>query len=382
MKQGGWPTIMVALCTEFEVTLAPMRDLHRNYWGQRNQGVAFHKVDLHRKRKGVCGRSTVLTEGICEDIITTNDKFWGRLSTRKLTGKLMEMGHNFSYKTIWRWCQALECRRLKRYIKPKLRRRHKINRIKHVLDDLKKDRNDNPLQYDSETLGEKVYHIVDFDDVVHLDEKWFYLLHDGTPCRVFPNADGTFTFPNPARCRHKSHIPKVMFMCVIAKPRKEYGFDGKIGVWSFTVKRKAKRSNSATGTVAGVTDILEDVSVTAEVYRQKMTQGPGSVFAMIREKMWWFKEGARFQVGGCQLVTICDYVAICDKFPARDLRSQLVPTARVRGVRVDDRSHAIDRMPSEPPRTDLGAGNGWTPNVFREPSCPPLGDFCSRRQNR
>ena len=60
-------------------------------------------------------------------------------------------------------------------------------------------------------------------------------------------------------------------------------------------KRKAKRSNSATGTVAGVTDILEDVSVTAEVYRQKMAQGPGSVFAMIRKKMWWFKEGARFQ---------------------------------------------------------------------------------------
>ena len=73
MKYGGWPTIMVALCTEFEVTLAPMRDLHRNYWGQINRGVAFHKVDLHRKRKGVCGRSTVLTEGLCEDIITTND---------------------------------------------------------------------------------------------------------------------------------------------------------------------------------------------------------------------------------------------------------------------------------------------------------------------
>ena len=41
----------------------------------------------------------------------------------------------------------------------------------------------------------------------------------------------------------------------------EYGFDGKVGLWSFTLERPAKRSNVRTGTVVGETMILEDVPV-------------------------------------------------------------------------------------------------------------------------
>ena len=41
----------------------------------------------------------------------------------------------------------------------------------------------------------------------------------------------------------------------------EYGFDGKVGLWSFTLERPAKRSNVRTGTVVGETMILEDVRV-------------------------------------------------------------------------------------------------------------------------
>ena len=51
----------------------------------------------------------------------------------------------------------------------------------------------------------------------------------------------------------------------------EYGFDGKVDLWSFTLDRPAKRSNVRTGTVVGETMILEDVRVDAAVYRQNVS---------------------------------------------------------------------------------------------------------------
>ena len=93
--------------------------------------------------------------------------------------------------------------------------------------------------------------------------------------------------PGNAKVYHKSRMPKVMFLAVTAKPRPEHDFDGKVGIWPFTVIRKAKRSHSSTGTAAGVTEILESVTVTAEEYRKVMLQKDG-VFDSIRRKMWWF----------------------------------------------------------------------------------------------
>ena len=91
-----------------------------------------------------------------------------------------------------------------------------------------------------------------------------------------------------------------MFMAAVTKPRPEYGFDGKIGIWPFTVERAAKRSCQRTGTVAGVTMILEDVTVDAEEYRKKITMR-GGVFDCMREKMPWFKAGSGKPEAGCVL---------------------------------------------------------------------------------
>lgn len=65
-------------------------------------------------------------------------------------------------------------------------------------------------------------------------------------------------------------------------------FDGKVGIWFFAIDRKAKRSSKNTGTVSGVTDILDPVTVDAAEYRSKMC-GKNGVFAKIREKMPWLK---------------------------------------------------------------------------------------------
>ena len=91
-----------------------------------------------------------------------------------------------------------------------------------------------------------------------------------------------------------------MFLAAVTKPRPEYGFDGKIGIWPFTVKRVAKRSCQRTGTVAGVSMILEDVTVDAEEYRKKITMC-GGVFDCMRKKMTWFKAGSGKPEAGCVL---------------------------------------------------------------------------------
>ena len=84
---------------------------------------------------------------------------------------------------------------------------------------------------------------------------------------MFPNKDGHYQLPAPPRVFHKSRMPKVMVLAVCARPRPVYGFDGEVGLWSFTLERPAKRNNVRTGTVVGETIILEDVRVDAVEYR-------------------------------------------------------------------------------------------------------------------
>ena len=103
----------------------------------------------------------------------------------------------------------------------------------------------------------------------HFVQKVF-MMKDGQVCRVFPNKDGHYQLPAPPRVFHKSRMPKVMVLAVCARPRPVYGFDGKVGLWSFTLERPAKRNNIRTGTVVGETIILEDVRVNAVEYRTKV----------------------------------------------------------------------------------------------------------------
>jgi hypothetical protein len=80
---------------------------------------------------------------------------------------------------------------------------------------------------------------------VHLDEKWFFLTQkDRTYYLTEDEEDVT------RRVRHQSHIPKVMFLCAVARPRFDRNgvctFDGKIGLWPFledylTVRPSANR---------------------------------------------------------------------------------------------------------------------------------------------
>ena len=58
---------------------------------------------------------------------------------RKLTGKLIdEHGLAFGKSTVKRWSETLGMKRFRRYLKPKLMRRHHIAWLKHSLGELVK----------------------------------------------------------------------------------------------------------------------------------------------------------------------------------------------------------------------------------------------------
>ena len=173
-------------------------------------------------------------------------------------------------------------RRRRRYIKPKLTLLHKINRLSFV-----------PSQIDTRPAQ-----FTDLNNVVHGDEKWFFMMKDSQVCRVFPNKHGHYQLPTPPRVFHKSRMPKVMVLAVYARPRPFYEFDGKVGLWSFTLERPTKRNNIRTGTVVGETIILEYVRVDAVEYCTKVV-AKGGVFVMMREVMWWFHTAARCKTVAC-----------------------------------------------------------------------------------
>jgi hypothetical protein len=128
-----------------------------------------------------------------------------------------------------------------------------------------------------------VYH--DHYDVVHIDEKWFYLLADGQGILLDPSEQP----PGNPKVRHKSHIPKAMFIAVAGRPHLK--FDGKVGVFPCTEWVKAKRSskNWAAGEEKEI-----DVAVTAEYYRAQMKDK--ILPAIIAAMPWAGKRGRKLVI--------------------------------------------------------------------------------------
>ena len=90
---------------------------HRN----QEEETSAEEVDLSRKRREKCGGANLkLSAEISQKLIELNDKSWGRLSCKKLAGKLREEGFSCSKDSVRRWCQVLGAVRRRRYIKPLL----------------------------------------------------------------------------------------------------------------------------------------------------------------------------------------------------------------------------------------------------------------------
>ncbi|XP_021719359.1 uncharacterized protein LOC110687035 [Chenopodium quinoa] len=131
--------------------------------------------------------------------------------------------------------------------KPALTADHKVARIKWVLSHI------NPITAEGDPT------FVAMDQVIHIDEKWFYLNPDKRRFYLLPGEEDPYMAQQSRRFKLKA-----MFMALIGKPLYDTSggliHDGKYGIFLFTVKELAKKSskNRAAGTL--VTKALQNVN--------------------------------------------------------------------------------------------------------------------------
>jgi hypothetical protein len=103
---------------------------------------------------------------------------------------------------------------------------------------------------DQITLGDAEPKFIDMQNIVQMDEKWFYMTKKKRKHYLLPEED------DPTRTvQNKNSIGKVMLLTVVARPRRDaqgtVTFSGKIGVWAFVKEVPAARKshNRARGTL-------------------------------------------------------------------------------------------------------------------------------------
>ena len=118
---------------------------------------------------------------------------------------------------------------------------------------------------------------VTYDDWVDVDEKWFYVWDNKRRLKILP---GRIARRKPIKSS-KRHISKVMFLCAVAKPRPEHGFNGLVGIWRVSETTVAKRTSKKRKKGDAY---QKDVTMNGTRYAEFMKD---KVFAAIREKMLW-----------------------------------------------------------------------------------------------
>ena len=116
-----------------------------------------------------------------------------------------------------------------------------------------------------------------FKDVIHIDEKWFYICKINQKYYLFDGENEPERF-----VQHKAHVTKVMFLAAVARPRWDSSrncfFDGKIGFLPLVEQVPAQRSSRNRPARSLET---KTYSVTKESYKKLLLE---SVIPKIFEK--------------------------------------------------------------------------------------------------
>ncbi|XP_021773635.1 uncharacterized protein LOC110737610 [Chenopodium quinoa] len=136
--------------------------------------------------------------------------------------------------------------------RPALTSNHKITRLKWVLSHLLPAEDNRDPQF------------LDMQQVVHIDEKWFYLNPDTRRFYLLPNE------PNPYMCQQSKRFKvKAMFMAAIGKPifdpQGNVLHDGKYGIFPFVYETTAKKKSK--NREAGVVETKAIQNVNKEAIR-------------------------------------------------------------------------------------------------------------------
>ena len=125
------------------------------------------------------------------------------------------------------------------------------------------------------------------EDLIHIDEKWFYLTKDGQ-CFIIV-ADEAEPYRH---VQHKLFLTKIMLLCVVARPmhntNKNAWFDGKIGIWPIGKWEPAKQSSKKR---AKGMPVWKNQSITRDVYWEYLIQ---KLLPAIKQK--WPMNNGRIQL--------------------------------------------------------------------------------------
>ena len=106
------------------------------------------------------------------------------------------------------------------------------------------------------------------EDLIYVDEKWFYLMKDGQCFIIVANEAEPYR-----HVQHKSFLTKIMFLCVVARPRydmnKNAWFNGKIGIWPIRKWELAKQSSQK---CAKGMPVWKNQWITRDVYCEYLIQ--------------------------------------------------------------------------------------------------------------
>ncbi|KAL4564074.1 hypothetical protein LXL04_028124 [Taraxacum kok-saghyz] len=171
---------------------------------------------------------------------------------RRTTVRSIAKSLGVSKSTLHRRIKEGELRPHTNAIKPDLTDANKTKRLEFCLSMITR-----PLSNSNPTFH-------DMFNVVHIDEKWFYISKSSKRYYLVPGED------EPSRtCKSKKFITKVMFLAAVARPRFDaFGneiFSGKIGIFPLTTREPAKRSSK--NRVAGTLETKPILSVTKEITR-------------------------------------------------------------------------------------------------------------------
>ncbi|XP_066313617.1 uncharacterized protein [Miscanthus floridulus] len=253
-KLGKQDTTIVA--GQFGVKIRSVQRIWKQGKNQLAQNIPVMVASL---KKGRCGRKATPLD--LEQLRSIPLK--QRMTIEDVSSRL-----GISKSRIQRYLKKGLLRRHSSSIKPYLTEANKKTRLKWCMDMIEQGLVDDPK-------------FKDLFDFVFIDEKWFYLSQKSKRYYLLPEED------EPHRtCKNKNYIPRIMFLCVCARPRFRNGecvFDGKIGCFPLVTFEQAIRGSH--NRLRGEQVIKPIQSITREVIRDFMIN---KVLPAIRAK--WPRE--------------------------------------------------------------------------------------------
>ena len=233
-------------------------------WKTAREQIALGlEVDVSNKKTGRCGRKPAEIDVSRITTIPLN-----RRSTLRSLAKSLDVGIS----TLHRKFKLGLLRRHSNTLKPHLKESNKRERLQFCISML-----------DQTSLGDAEPRFIDMQNILHMDEKWYYMTKKARKYYLLPEED------DPERTiQNKNNIGKVMLLTVVGRPRRNaqgiVTFSGKIGVWAFVkevpaARRSKKRERGTLET--------KSVIVNREVMRQFLIE---KVIPAIKSK--WAQDAA------------------------------------------------------------------------------------------